>query len=424
MVREQEFITLTRFTNKGIQSQNMDQGTKGFRQRLNIARSNAKFVDVCLRVDGSGKIFKAHQVVLAAASDILKIEDLFEIKGVSEEDLEDILTYIYVGRVQVPHARLQSFLKASKTLRVFDLQTLVHDGEGSKTAVTIKEESMEFKTERREDDTFDPDIYNSFEGNVDLPNQLIEAQMSRPEKFTDSPKKMSEVVPYGSYDLSVVQPESNVQRSDKNSRDPNKDGISRKEASPAGKGKGHNKNCTKKKTFNCATCKMAFCRKVDRKIHERIHTGEKPISCVTCKKAFRDKNALKDHKRIHTGDKKNHKRIPTDEKPFSCTTCKKAFKKKAHLKYHETTHTGETLFSCATCKKAFKQIAKLKIHERIHNAERPFPCGTCQKAFYRKGALKDHERIHTEGKPFSCSTCKKAFKRQRDLKQHQKIHTG
>jgi len=84
-----------------------------FRQRLNIARSNGEFADVCLGVDGSGVMFKAHQVVLAAASDILNIQDKFSIKGVSEEDLESILTFIYLGTVQVPTDRLNSFLKAA-----------------------------------------------------------------------------------------------------------------------------------------------------------------------------------------------------------------------------------------------------------------------------------------------------------------------
>ena len=73
-----------------------------FRQRLNIARSNGEFADVCLQVVGSDKVFKAHQVVLAAASDILNIDDKLAIQGVSEDDLEDILTFIYTGCVQVP----------------------------------------------------------------------------------------------------------------------------------------------------------------------------------------------------------------------------------------------------------------------------------------------------------------------------------
>jgi len=389
-----------------------------FRQRLNIARSNGEFADICLRVDGSGKIFKAHQVVLAAASDILKIEDKFDIKGVSEEDLEDILIYIYVGRVQVPQARLQSFLNASKTLRVFDLQNLVHDVEGSEPAISIKEEeeSMEFKIEINKDDTFDLNMLSSFGGNVDLPNQPKEAHMSRPpeklavkghfkktatvhksytkecepeedeEEKTDSPNKMSEVLPDCSYDPSDIQPESNVMRSDEKCRDLDNNDNSRKEADIAGKVKvkGLNKDYTIKKPFNCTFCEKAFTCASDFKRHERVHTGERPFSCGTCKEAFKQTSHLNEHKKIHTG-----------EKPIFCSICLKDFYHKSDLKKHERIHTGERPFSCGTCKKAFNQSSCLKVHERVHTGEKPFSCPTCKKEFARQISMKNHQKIHT-----------------------------
>ena len=110
-----------------------------FRQRLNIARSNGEFVDVCLRVEGSAKFFKAHQVVLAAASHILEVEDKSEIKGVTEDDLEDILTYIYVGLVQVAKNRQESFLEAARNLGVINLQDVGYNSEGDRST-TVKEE--------------------------------------------------------------------------------------------------------------------------------------------------------------------------------------------------------------------------------------------------------------------------------------------
>merc|ERR1712029_13520 len=113
----------------------------GFRHRLNNSRSNGEFGDVCLRVDNSLKIFKAHQVILAAASDILTIEDKFSIKRISEVDLEDILTYIYVGSVQVAQDRIKSFLNAAKALMVFDLQDVEYNTE-ERSSIYIKEEPV------------------------------------------------------------------------------------------------------------------------------------------------------------------------------------------------------------------------------------------------------------------------------------------
>merc|ERR1719419_348376 len=89
-----------------------------FRQRLNLARSNGEFADVCLKIQSSEKTFNAHQVILSAGSEILNM-NLATVEGLTDEDLEDILTYIYVGSVQVSQDRLNSFLKAAKALGVF-----------------------------------------------------------------------------------------------------------------------------------------------------------------------------------------------------------------------------------------------------------------------------------------------------------------
>ena len=58
--------------------------------------------------------------------------------AVSEVDFEDILTYIYVGYVQVPLDRLESFLKAAKALMVSDLQGIEYDTE-ERSSIHIKE---------------------------------------------------------------------------------------------------------------------------------------------------------------------------------------------------------------------------------------------------------------------------------------------
>merc|ERR1719495_569651 len=100
-----------------------------FRQKLNNSRSNGEFSDICLRVENSAKIFTAHRVVLAATSGILSLDYNFALKEVSEVDLEDILTYIYVGCVQVPLDRLESFLKAAKALLVSDLLEVEYNTE-------------------------------------------------------------------------------------------------------------------------------------------------------------------------------------------------------------------------------------------------------------------------------------------------------
>jgi len=328
--------------------------SSSFRQRLNIARSNREYTDVSLRVAGSIRVFEAHQVVLAAASGILNTEDKMEIRGVSEDDLEDILTYIYVGSAQVPRQRLHSFMKAAQRLGVHDLKDLEWEPEENALVVVKVEPPEEEMSDysmmgwQRVKDEF-------------LENNVFAAEQKETAKFVEAPF--------------------------------------------------NDKVQLKEKSFSCTWCGKAFQFSSLLKMHERSHTGEKPFSCYTCGKTYRHKSHLKAHQKIHTGEKpfacnfcekkyihkghwKSHERTHTGRKPFSCSFCGKTFRLKTMVQDHERIHTGEKPFSCNVCGTSFRIRRNCKRHEKTHTGEKPFSCLICKKAFKVKASFKKHQESH------------------------------
>nr|XP_033774498.1 zinc finger protein 624-like [Geotrypetes seraphini] len=95
------------------------------------------------------------------------------------------------------------------------------------------------------------------------------------------------------------------------------------------KKQGHKKTLKGQKLFKCSECDKDFIKKLDLKIHERIHTGIKPYKCSECYKSYTQKNHLTIHEKSHTG-----------EKPYTCSECDKRFAQINHLRNHKRIHTG------------------------------------------------------------------------------------
>lgn len=113
-------------------------------------------------------------------------------------------------------------------------------------------------------------------------------------------------------------------------------------------------------TFICHICGKQFSRKLGFKIHMLIHKIEKrsrkkSYSCNNCSVAYSTYKKLWSHRNIHSGLKK-----------FKCSKCFKRFSKTQQLEHHMLDHTKQTLFNCQICSQSFKSKSSLLIHMRIH----------------------------------------------------------
>ena len=87
-----------------------------------------RFSDITLVCDNQ-KFFKAHKFILSASSDVFKtiFNDetphlpMIYLRGVSQTDLELILTFVYTGQVSFEQERLDEFLKVANDLKIYGI---------------------------------------------------------------------------------------------------------------------------------------------------------------------------------------------------------------------------------------------------------------------------------------------------------------
>ena len=87
-----------------------------------------RFSDITLVCDNQ-KFFKAHKFILSASSDVFKtiFNDetphlpMIYLRGVSQTDLELILTFVYTGQVTFEQERLDEFLKVANDLKIYGI---------------------------------------------------------------------------------------------------------------------------------------------------------------------------------------------------------------------------------------------------------------------------------------------------------------
>ncbi|XP_057175706.1 zinc finger protein 239-like [Triplophysa rosa] len=171
---------------------------------------------------------------------------------------------------------------------------------------------------------------------------------------------------------------------------------------------------TDKNSHICCQCGKIFTCKSNLNAHMRIHTGKRPYRCDQCGLTFNREYNLNRHMKIHTG-----------EKSYKCDQCGKIFVRKYNLNLHMRVHTGEKPYRCHQCGKSFSWAPSWRDHLLYHSGVRSFQCEQCSKTFISANNLKQHMKIHTDVKSYVCSICGKTFSKLSNLKNHKKkTHTG
>jgi len=255
-------------------------------------RTHEQLVDVSLKASESEKVFHAHRVILAAASDYFtsSLPLIMTVNGVKEDDLQDILSYIYLGEVIVPNDRIHSFMEAAKILRIHFLQDMQmiesFEPDDQIHPIDIKQEMISI--------TEGADLFNSEEG---LEESDIDMDWSSNNNVLSStPQRMGLSSPSNPEQIEIImnnQPQVLLQRLPINipllrqrNSSHNRGGMS----------KNGNKRVSQVLPYLCVVCQIRFQCKSRLSEHlKAVHSTERPYSCQQCDQTFKWRTELSSH---------------------------------------------------------------------------------------------------------------------------------
>lgn len=170
--------------------------------------------------------------------------------------------------------------------------------------------------------------------------------------------------------------------------------------------------------YVCAYCQASFAVAADLLGHLAAHgetTHCEAHPCDVCGKSFVNSRTLHRHRALHV-----------DPKSHECAICGRSFRYRSRLVQHMRVHTGdmapESSRTCTICSRQFCTASGLRKHRRIHDTDLPFKCTTCHKAFAFASVLREHERTHSAECPYVCEVCGRSFKHSSNLFKHRRQH--
>ena len=158
-----------------------------------------------------GQLFPVHRFILSCCSDYFSC--LFEqlggrplvvvLKDIKLEELQGLLSYIYLGEVNISHEKLPALVKAAEFLKIKGLAVTEAGGEedsplkaGSESKREADSESSSGKHKKRKQQPVDPtrkfDINSNSSSRTEM-NETEETEGNFCNNITQPPNKVSEI---------------------------------------------------------------------------------------------------------------------------------------------------------------------------------------------------------------------------------------
>ena len=166
--------------------------------------------------------------------------------------------------------------------------------------------------------------------------------------------------------------------------------------------------CNETSALKCEYCSFKATTKKEYISHMTSHESN-DYQCHLCEKVLNRKDALKSHM------KKVHKR------PYKCNLCPYETAQESRLTRHVTSvHEKIKRYFCDQCSYAASDNYSLKFHVMaVHEKVKPFICEHCTHATTTQKALTIHIRaVHEKLKPFICEHCSTGFATKYMLQMH------
>jgi len=330
-----------------------------FHKTLSDLHTQEKYADVTIACEN--RYFKVHKMVLSSCSHYF--DEIFEqttckhpvivLKDIRAEDVETLISYMYIGEANVAEERLQELMKAADCLQIRGLSVPdddLHNYSYNKRPLVLSGKEASNKRKKKSDDI---NVRYKTENNyeeVEENTRNIENNHQEQDEYGDS----------------MVYDGMNIVKEDNNVEEP---GTS--------------------ETLQPAVSEEERHQKPLGAITDGPSLHALQLSYLDDKNSFQDhKNSFPDHKNSYLDhhdynsadvasqivggivpvNELNISNLLTLGKTFKCPVCGKEMRSKVEFVRHYMTHTGERPFCCTFCSyKSTRKFTLLRHVRTVHN---------------------------------------------------------
>jgi len=322
--------------------------------------------DVTLATEDEGQL-TAHKVILAACSPFFKRlltknvnpHPLIYLMGVKMTQLQQLLSYIYLGKCDLTREQLPDFMATGKQL---EIEGLHRDLEGIYSQSKTEGISGDFEESKecfslKGNEIFEMSAKESLESQQDTNQVEQDCEDFQSKDTREGPGKNPKL------NETVLSSEI----------------VAFKHSS---------------KAIKCKQCDYQTSNGAHLRQHQQnVHEGMK-YSCTNCDYKSGDKSSLKRHIEVkHSGVS------------YTCEVCHYRTVWRTTFKNHVRVHHNGQTFDCRLCKyKANSKLSLQRHTEKEHEGLR-YECFECDGIFTEKQALKVHVRSVHKGVKIECDIC-------------------
>ena len=294
------------------------------------------FADITLVCDDNTQ-FKVHKFILNAFSSVFKNilandvnQTCIVLRGISKEELEPILQYLYLGETSLNKSMVDEFIDAARDLDIREILNTYEVDPSDEIIITSQSE----------------EILNSH----DLDSK-DESKIDSQSQFSNISSLFCQLCDYEASTFNTLKIHIKSQHAN---------GFSCEQCNYHSESKSslkqHIKVIHEKVRHPCTICDKSFSKSCNLKSHiQTVHEGLR-YSCEKCDYQTKERQYLKRHVEVkHEG------------KRYSCKQCNYQVLSKLSLRMHVEFHHDGIKYSCNFCDYESARKYALKIHVQEHH---------------------------------------------------------